>query len=46
MGKTDSASYYFMLPNTKVGGSFQAMLMTNFLPNNGNWQNWMDCTAA
>lgn len=46
VGKTQSASYVLLFPDTPVGGTFAVMLMTNFLPNYGNWQNWIDCTAS
>jgi hypothetical protein len=46
IGKTPSASYVLLFPDTPVGGTFTVMLMTNFLPNYGNWQNWIDCTTS
>ncbi|MGB8702893.1 MAG: hypothetical protein WCD18_26055 [Thermosynechococcaceae cyanobacterium] len=45
LGKNTSAKFHFMLPDTPIGGTFQALLVTEFLVG-GNWQNWMDCTAA
>jgi hypothetical protein len=40
-----SAAYHLMLPPVP-GSSFDALLKTDFLPNYGNWQNWMTCTAS
>lgn len=45
LGTTADYSFHFMLPDTRLGGTFQAMLLTEFAVG-GNWQNWMDCTES
>ena len=45
VGRTTDAAYVLLLPDSRVGATFSGMLMTNFLPNNGNWQNWIDFTS-
>ena len=46
VGKTADMAFHLMLPPPPMGSMFQALLKTDFLPNNGNWQNWMDCTSS
>ena len=39
--------YHLMLPDTRMGGTFDALLVSEFGGGSqGNWQNWMTCTAA
>jgi len=45
LGTTADYSFHLMLPDTRLGGTFQAMLLTEFSVG-GNWQNWMDCTES
>jgi hypothetical protein len=49
LGKDASGNqYHLMLPDTRMGGTFDALLVSEFGPggSNGNWQNWMTCTAG
>jgi len=46
---TDAAGtvYHLMLPGTRPGGAFDALLVSEFGGGaQGNWQNWMTCTAG
>lgn len=45
LGAAGGSSYHLMLPDTVMGGTFTALLVTEFGVG-GNWQNWMDCTAS
>lgn len=48
LGKAaDGTVYHLMLPDTAMGGSFQGLLVSEFGGGSqGNWQNWMSCTAT
>jgi hypothetical protein len=46
VGRTSNAAFYLLLPDSGVGATFTGMLKTEFLPHNGNWQNWMDFTTS
>ncbi|MGB8858022.1 MAG: hypothetical protein WCC60_02135 [Ilumatobacteraceae bacterium] len=48
LGKaTDGTIYHLMLPDTAMGGTFDALLVSEFGGGaQGNWQNWMTCTAV
>lgn len=49
LGHDASARYYhLMLPQSRPGAAFTALLVTEFGAGgaNGNWQNWMACTAG
>jgi hypothetical protein len=45
IGSRNGTTYHFMVPDTRIGATFTAMLFSDF-GMGGNWQNWMDCTAA
>jgi hypothetical protein len=45
LGSASGSTYHLMLPDTAMGGTFTALLVTEFSVG-GNWQNWMDCTAS
>jgi hypothetical protein len=45
LGHRNAVAYHFMLPDTRLGSTFTALLVSEF-DVGGNWQNWMDCTAA
>lgn len=43
----DGTVYHLMLPDTRMGGTFQGLLVSEFGGGaQGNWQNWMDCTTS
>jgi hypothetical protein len=48
LGKaSDTTNYHLMLPDTRIGATFDALLVSEFGGGTqGNWQNWMTCTAA
>ena len=45
IGRRDGTTYHVMMPDTRIGATFTAMLYSDF-GMGGNWQNWMDCAAA